>query len=322
MAGPPAHSEGGKPASTAPAAADTKRQGTPAALGIKDALGFLLCFLICRWAQVKYLGDSSRQLTLTTYKTQPLAVRKPEFLNDKKAAMLLECAHTVLRNAKSGAAAPGTTAGRVLKFNTAGVPQLRAHPSYACLASYFDALKDERGGNAFVLSVVQVESGWRLDHGSRTPAHDSDECLPPMACGAQDGRASISWHADQESGIWSNSPHFAHATHVWYAAVPPDMEGGKLELQLFGLQDGMSDDEVRVARRAGAIQADEVTPERNMLVTFRGDAFHRVMPYQTSSPTVRVSLVLEEYRIAEDEMWKTVTFAENDVPYELRKGSW
>ena len=66
----------------------------------------------------------------------------------------------------------------------------------------------------------------------------------------------------------------------------------------------------RAATIAAAPPLESVAPKENLLVTFRGDAFHQVRSYRTKTGSERVSLVLEQYKIDEDVYPKTVKFVE------------
>ena len=81
---------------------------------------------------------------------------------------------------------------------------------------------------------------------------------------------------------------------VYYLLVPTEMEGGELELFADLVQKKRPD--------------ERVYPIEGDLVTFRGDAYHRVTQVRqrvgaeappTATESLRVSLVLEQYRIPE-----------------------
>jgi len=44
---------------------------------------------------------------------------------------------------------------------------------------------------------------------------------------------------------------------------------------------------------------ERVVPKTNRMVAFKGNAYHRVMSYKTSTNLTRVSLVLEQYKVPE-----------------------
>lgn len=89
----------------------------------------------------------------------------------------------------------------------------------------------------------------------------------------------------------------AHTVSVMYVSVPPDMQGGQLEL--LGNMTTYSD-----ADGVEPPPIDSVFPVHNLHAEFRGDSYHRVRGYATETSILRVSLVLEQYLLdADDEKY-------------------
>ncbi|EKX45840.1 hypothetical protein GUITHDRAFT_108288 [Guillardia theta CCMP2712] len=59
---------------------------------------------------------------------------------------------------------------------------------------------------------------------------------------------------------------------------------------------------------------EEVFPQENTMVAFRGDAYHRVMGYRTQIQKKRISLVLEQYQVPSwvESLTKTFKFFQRD----------
>lgn len=240
----------------------------------------ILVFILLRFAQRLYTATEARYITTT--RDQPLTVRKDNFLSFTEYAKLKECAlgHPKLR-VKGGLNDAGfsKTRGFVVKFNLEGEEKFRSHEDYQCFADVFDKLRLP-DANAFVMNILLCELG-------EYDEYNADEL-------------SVGLHLDTTVGIYSRHMFIAHQVSVLYNSVPSDMEGGNLELFPYG--DGYPD--------TAAPPAESVAPKENLLVTFRGDAFHQVRSYRTKTGRERISLVLEQYKIDEDMYPKTVKFLE------------
>lgn len=86
----------------------------------------------------------------------------------------------------------------------------------------------------------------------------------------------------------------AHTVSVMYVSVPEDMEGGELELL------GSHEEAHGTGRPSPAPALESVTPKHNLHAEFRGDSVHRVRGYATKTNQLRISLVLEQYKVAEE----------------------
>lgn len=79
-----------------------------------------------------------------------------------------------------------------------------------------------------------------------------------------------------------------------YVSVPEDMEGGELELL------GNHEDVYGPGRPSPAPALERITPRHNLHAEFRGDSVHRVRGYATKTSKLRISLVLEQYKVTEE----------------------
>ena len=220
---------------------------------------------------------------LTTTSDQELVVRREAHLSAEAFAALQKCAldHPKLRVEGSlNDSSFGKTRGFVVKFNEDGIERFRKNPDYACFVDVFDGLREPLT-NAFVMNVLLCDLG---DY----DAYDAKEM-------------SVDLHLDDTVGISSKHTFVAHQVSVLYVSVPEDMEGGQLELFSYG--NGVVP--------PNAEPNDAVEPKENLMVTFRGDAFHRVRSYRTRSARERVSLVLEQYYIGDEHYAKTMAFEES-----------
>jgi hypothetical protein len=253
-----------------------KAQSANERAGVAAILVFIVLRLVQRW----YAASEARYLSTTD--EQPLVETREDFLDFKRYGDLKACAlkHPKLR-VKGGLNDGGfsKTRGFVVKFNLEGEKQFKASPDYECFASLFDELRLP-AANAFVMNILLCELG---DY----DAYSADEL-------------SVGLHLDTTVGIYSRHMFVAHQVSVLYNSVPNDMVGGELELFPYG--DGYPD--------TGAAPEAKIRPKENMLVNFRGDAFHQVRSYKTRSGSERVSLVLEQYIIDDDAYGKTMRFFE------------
>jgi len=171
----------------------------------------------------------------------------------------------------------GKTRGFVLKFNEDGIERFRSDTAYECFAPVFDRMRVPLT-NAFVMNLLLCELGNYDEYDANGLA--------------------VGLHLDDTVGIFSKNSFIAHQVSVLYLSVPADMEGGELDLFPYG--DGATPDD--------GVPEESVVPEENLMVTFRGDAFHRVRSYRARSKTERVSLVLEQYFIDDRHYAKTHRF--------------
>ena len=123
-------------------------------------------------------------------------------------------------------------------------------------------------------------------------------------------RDPIHWHVDQTFSLpYSPGWHVAHFVDVLYVRVPARMEGGRLEVQK--VPDPWLDEHGLRARALYELEYGEppslnasIKPANNKLVTFRGDAHHRVRPFAAAADDRRVSIVLESYVLPRLDIWR------------------
>lgn len=219
---------------------------------------------------LQHLVQEATDDVISTPQYMPLYERTQALLD---APLLESLRAEALSHADSStlSGAFGQTQGVVLRFNREGVQELNAS-QWAGLMPFFDAVADPQT-NAYVLNVLIVPDG-----------------------------ASVKLHVDNTVGIRSVTKYLAHSVSVLYLQVPKRMHGGRLELfhryRSKSWTNPLND------------HADaSLTPAENMLVKFRGDAWHAIEEMQSADGQPRVSLVLEQYRIPAEAYPETITFA-------------
>lgn len=91
-----------------------------------------------------------------------------------------------------------------------------------------------------------------------------------------------------------------------YVSVPEDMKGGELEL-LGDRETAFPNEEENEPK---AIEA--IAPTHNLHAEFRGDSFHRVRGYATDTSTLRISLVLEQYKLEEEDAQYLIPYVQSE----------
>ena len=257
----------------------------------------LLAFLSFR--QWSIYVDETQQISCTA--DQPLFTRAEGLFDASEREALLTTAighplsHAhVMEDELSANFA--NTRGFVLKFNREGHEQLVNNESIAdlrFLLPFFDRVQDPEA-NSFVMNVV---------------------ILAPDANASANAKPAIGLHVDDTVGIESARMWLAHSVSVLYLSIPVGMVGGALELYT-------DHDNKRPDAR--------ILPNAGELVVFRGDAYHRVTEMKIRSSQVedddekeeppsagpdagelRVSLVLEQYRIPPEVYPSTTVFTLN-----------
>lgn len=200
--------------------------------------------------------------------SQPLVKVTDNFLDNNVFSKLSKCLEEhplVLGNELDDSNFKGTR-GFVIKFSEEGISDFRSHRYFECLSPYFDAIRLPRT-NAFVMNLLICE----------------------LSDGNNPDRVAVGLHLDKKIGINSWRHFLAHQVNVLYAMVPNDMVGG--QLHVFPYENGYPS--------SGDEPEHKVTPQLNRLVAFKGNAYHRVMQFKTTSNVTRVSLVLEQYQVPE-----------------------
>ena len=246
-------------------------------LGPRD---WAIILIVCATAIFTQTIDSDTITYRTTPPNQPLVKIERDYFDNDTFATLKQCA---TRNALLGSnpleEAFSATRGLIVRYTRDGLADLARDEHLRCFEAFARTVMRPTA-NAFVLNVVEAKPS---------------ETEP------------IRYHIDQSFPVKFALGHYvAETVSVLYVSVPDDMRGGELEvrkvpdvyLDAHGLKARAA-----VARDGGQVEAADVKPVENTLVTFRGDAHHRVRPFSTEKPGARrVSLVLEQYRL---ESWFT-----------------
>eukprot|EP00123_Amoebidium_parasiticum_P020538 comp5199_c0_seq1/m.1240 comp5199_c0_seq1/g.1240 ORF comp5199_c0_seq1/g.1240 comp5199_c0_seq1/m.1240 type:complete len:314 (-) comp5199_c0_seq1:355-1296(-) len=218
--------------------------------------------------------------------SKPLVVSKRDFLSPTELSAMRHAAlnHPFIRG---GAMALDQgnfkgTAGFMTSFNSDGAEALFSDPRFKEFADFFNRTRIP-GTNAFVFQVLI--------------------CYP--AANISNADPAVGAHYDNSVALYGASPYFmylSYQTTVLYLNVPDDMVGGKLELWSYtGLP--FFEPEQRV------------TPQTNTLVEFRGDALHRVQPFASAKGGARVSLVMEQYFLNQEDYSRSVFLMLNGVTH-------
>jgi hypothetical protein len=203
---------------------------------------------------------------------QPLVVMKEEFMEPELFSKMKECLveHPQISKNALNPVGFNETRGFVIQFaNEKGVTMFRKQDGFNCegfnpLLPFFDKVHHPEA-DAFVMNVLVCDKP--QDEGKLVVGSHVDDTL-----------------AHSKSGV----TFLAHAVSVLYISVPSDMKGGALEL--LGSAPGEDID-------GGDTVLQRIDPVENRMVEFRGDSFHQVRGYSTQTKDLRVSLVLEQYRV-------------------------
>ena len=235
------------------------------------------------------LTQRASKPTVTCTADQPLVVQRASGLEDDQLAALLNATTRHLRSTTSGGGLNqrvfNGTHGFVLQFNRDGVERLRS--DYDFLLPFFDSVQED-ASNAFVLNALFVP-----------PSRDGTTRSDP-----KDDAVKI--HVDNTVAITHEQSIYAHSVSVLYLSVPAGMRGGTLNLWR-----SRSGSPLKPDQRLMPSAASDAN-----LIVFRGDAWHSVSAHASNDssgrpapawdddveeeeegPQLRVSLVLEQYRI-------------------------
>lgn len=182
------------------------------------------------------------------------------------------------------------TRGFVVRFNSAGYAQsFREHEQLRCLVPFFEAaVLDD--ANVFVMNVLVVPVAAEGAAGDAAGGGGA-EGVRPLA---------VQRHLDNTLAICTPSRSYvAHQVDVLYVDVPEGMLGGRLCVWEPEAEGG--------APLVVPPPAQTVEPSRNLWVSFRGDAKHGVESAAVPAAAggggpLRVSLVLEQYKVGADEL--------------------
>ncbi|KAA8497502.1 hypothetical protein FVE85_5087 [Porphyridium purpureum] len=207
---------------------------------------------------------------VSTSPDQPLSEIFPSYMDNDTFNKMRDCLidHPHIQRNHLNPDGFKYTRGFVIKFSDLGIPKFRAETLFNCgsfnpLLPFFDKARDIRA-NGFVMNVLVADK----------PNNASELVV---------GR-----HVDNTlKHSRPNTDFLAHTVTVLYLSVPPDMEGG--ELEVLGTREQYEE--------GGGTVKSRITPVQNKGARFRGDAYHQVRGYTTETDQRRVSLVLEQYRV-------------------------
>mmetsp|Transcript_50312 Transcript_50312/g.98423 ORF Transcript_50312/g.98423 Transcript_50312/m.98423 type:complete len:320 (-) Transcript_50312:577-1536(-) len=277
-----------------------------------------------------------RALHRSTPPRSPLVVAERDFFPAAAASALAACASgRPSRRSENGGGlgnAFSGTSGFVLEFNSGGIPDLGADGRFSCLAPYFDAVRDP-DANAWVLNVVVCHASppddpdappisWHVDQSISVPpnlsnyaAHSVSVWYASVPEGMEGGELDIVKFSDR----WLDRHGMASLRNyldlgrsdlpswedtAWpYPDLPADDRG---EILLSPAEDGWPGDD---DGSDGWPRRARVRPRENLLITFRGDAHHRVLPFLgRDRDGIRVSIVLEQYHLPAAAVLRTARF--------------
>jgi hypothetical protein len=250
---------------------------------------FTIVYVYMTMKRYHYRYDSWPTTFITCTEDQPLVKIEENFLNFLEYEKLRKCTleHPRLNVPSSlSQAAFGQARGFVSKFNEEGVDCFLNHPDFGeCFGDLFKKMRAP-GMNAYVFNAVVCDLS------------NYDEL--------KNNKTSIGLHIDQAvglEGLTDSHQFIAHQVNVFYVDVAPDMIGGELEIWRYGSGD-LSNVRSRMPHAS-------IMPQKNKLVSFRGDSFHQVKAYHSSQAlTKRLSLVLEQYKIKNEFVPNTVDWME------------
>jgi hypothetical protein len=236
-----------------------------------------IVFLIRRMGlrfSVQVGDDEEEEEIISCTKDQPLVERTPELLERPVFERMQKClvGHPEIRTNHLSDGFAGTR-GFVIHFSgDAGVARFRSESKYNCgdfnpLVPFFDAAVTP-GTNGYVMNILVCDQG------------------------TNSSSVVVKQHVDNTLRHKKPGTDFlAHTVSVLYISVPKDMVGGQLELLGIGEEHHRNPNKVH----------ESIVPVEDFSATFRGDSYHQVRGYDTSTDTLRISLVLEQYKLSEED---------------------
>jgi hypothetical protein len=217
--------------------------------------------------------DEDEEEIVSCTADQPLVERTPDLVPRRVFDHMQSClvGHPEVRTNQLSEGFAGTR-GFVIHFSgDGGVARFRNETKYNCgdfnpLLPFFDAAHTP-GTNGFVMNILVCDQG------------------------TNSSSVVVRQHVDNTlRHTKPNTDFLAHTVSVLYISVPEDMVGGQLELLGIGEEHHTNPDHV----------VDSVHPVEDYSATFRGDSYHQVRGYDTATDTLRISLVLEQYKLDEE----------------------
>lgn len=203
---------------------------------------------------------------------QPLVEKESDVFDEETFQKMKACLvnHPQIRRNHLNPSGFNGTRGFVIKFGgEKGIEKFLHETKFNCddynpLIPFFEKARHPKA-NGFVMNVLVCEK-----------PSDREKLV-------------VKTHVDDTLGHRRpNSDFLAHRVNVLYLNVPEDLVGGELEL-LGNSRDYDPDHPLQA-----------VTPVENLMAAFRGDSFHQVRGYDTKTDSLRVSLVLENYVVSDE----------------------
>jgi len=215
--------------------------------------------------------DRVEHVFISTEKEQPMLEVNEHYLPEETFLKVAKClvGHPAISSNPLDESAFSGTTGFATQFSgKEGVRKFLVETKFNCddfnpLLPFYEAALDQNS-TAFIMNVLVADM--------------PRDGIEGMAVGK---------HVDNTLKLaTANTEYYPHSVNVLYLEVPDDITGGHLDI--LGLEDIDDDDMKPIA---------SVFPEKNKMATMRGDAYHQVRGYDTSSDEKRISLVFEQYRI-------------------------
>lgn len=226
----------------------------------------------------KYVGRVAVRFVDPPHKTivsctpeMPLVERYTDYMDPEVFSRMQQClvGHPKITSNSLNPEGFVGTRGFVLRFSgEKGVERFYRVTKFNCgedgfhpLIPFFERARHP-DSNAFVLNVLVCDKPTSVDD------------------------LIVNTHVDDTLGHdVRNTQFLAHTVSVLYVSVPDDMTGG--ELRIRGNETIFDEDKI----------LDSIKPHENTMAAFRGDSYHEVNGYDTQTDKVRLSLVLEQYKV-------------------------
>lgn len=244
----------------------------------KVVMVLLAVFVLWNLGTIVNTYQQLRHMHITCADNQPLASVQHNFLPADEFRLLSESLpnHPLVSRNSLAEDKFNTTVGWLVKFNRDSLESFRNNPLFQLALPYVDRVLIPEA-NAFVFNL--------------------------LVCEETRNKIAVHPHFDNTVGLKLKYKsridiYLAHQVNVLYTSIPDGVKGGELDVWPFG-NDDVEDGKV------------VVRPAENLMVAFRGDAYHKVRGFQSPSKDSRISLVFEQYHIPESMYYQTVPYCEN-----------
>lgn len=230
-------------------------------------------------------GNETEIMISTSDDDQPLVQMFPQYVQPQEHFVVLKnnlLASSKIEDKSLFQENFGYTSGWMIRFNKDGIQRVMEHPKFKYAFPFFEMARNPEA-NAFVMNLLICHQ-------------------PP------EGEHAVSYHLDNSVGIKNEIAYgkliVAHQVNVLYLDIPNSMEGGALEVWPF-------------SERHEELGKAIVRPTSNLMVEFRGDAYHRVGSMKLQGEQPRTGIVLEQYKVPEAYYPYTLPFCAGDECSEL-----